>query len=129
MFSVQGPNAGAVLREICGGDLSQIPRFGGKQIHMDEINAIATRTGYTGEDGFEILTLDASIEQPAKAITVWNTILDRGKEYDIQPCGLGARDVLRLEAGMCLYGNDIDESITPIQAKLGFVVKLTNPSF
>ena len=129
MFAVQGPNAGVVLREVCEEDLSQIPRFGGKQIHSDKINAIATRTGYTGEDGFEIFTMDAPIEQPAKAVTVWNTILDRGRKYDIQPCGLGARDVLRLEAGMCLYGNDIDESITPIQARLGFVVKLTKPEF
>jgi len=129
MFAVQGPNAGAVLRDVCEEDLSQIPRFSGKYIHMDKIEAVATRTGYTGEDGFEILTMDAPIEQPSKAVTVWNTILDRGKKYDIQPCGLGARDVLRLEAGMCLYGNDIDESITPIQARLGFVVKLTKPQF
>jgi len=129
MFAVQGPNAGAILKEICGEDLSQIHRFGGKQIHVDKIDAIVTRTGYTGEDGFEIFTMDSSIEQPSKAVTVWNTILDGGSKHGIQPCGLGARDVLRLEAGMCLYGNDIDESVTPIQARLSFVVKLTKAQF
>jgi aminomethyltransferase len=60
---------------------------------------------------------------------VWNVILEAGKEFDIQPCGLGSRDVLRLEAGMCLYGNDIDETTTPLEARIGWVVKLDKPDF
>ena len=129
MFAVQGPNAEKVLQEMCDEDLSQISRFGGKYVRVDGNKGAVTRTGYTGEDGFEVFTWDAPIEQPAKAVAVWNAILDHGKAYDIQACGLGARDVLRLEAGMCLYGNDIDESTTPLQARVSFVVKLTKQDF
>jgi len=129
MFAVQGPNAQKVLQGMCSEDLSLIPRFGGRTVNLDGIKATVTRTGYTGEDGFEIFTWDSSVEQPSKAVTMWNAILDRGKAFHIQPCGLGARDVLRLEAGMCLYGHDITESITPLQARLGFVVKLTKNEF
>jgi len=129
MFAVQGPNAQKVLQEISDEDLSLIPRFGGRNVDLDDIKATITRTGYTGEDGFEVFTWDSPIEEPSKAVAMWNAILDHGKSYNIQPCGLGARDVLRLEAGMCLYGNDITESITPFQARLGFVVKLTKNEF
>ncbi len=129
MFAVQGPNAQKVLQEISSEDLSLIPRFGARQVNLDGIEAAVTRTGYTGEDGFEVFTWGSPIRQPSKAVTVWNAILDHGKSYHIQPCGLGARDVLRLEAGMCLYGNDITESITPFQARLGFVVKLAKNEF
>jgi aminomethyltransferase len=129
MFAVQGPNAEKILQEMCDEDLSQISRFGGKYVRVDGNKGAVTRTGYTGEDGFEVFTWDAPIEQPAKAVAVWNAILDHGKAYDIQACGLGARDVLRLEAGMCLYGNDIDESTTPLQARVSFVVKLTKQDF
>jgi len=129
MFAVQGPNARYVVQEICDGDLSQIPRFGGRYVQLNGIRGIVTRTGYTGEEGFEVFTVDAPIDRPEKAATVWNAILSHGKKFDIQPCGLGARDVLRLEAGMCLYGNDLTESTTPLQARLGFLVKLTKTKF
>jgi len=129
MFAVQGPNAQKILQEISNEDLSLIPRFGGRNVDLDGVKATVTRTGYTGEDGFEVFTWDSPLEQPSRAIAVWNAILDHGKSFNIQPCGLGARDVLRLEAGMCLYGNDISESITPLQARLGFVVKLTKNEF
>jgi len=69
------------------------------------------------------------VDKPDRAVKVWNAILDAGKEFGIEPCGLGARDTLRLEAGLCLYGNDIDEMITPLEAGLGFVVKLKKESF
>jgi len=129
MYAVQGPNAQKVLQEMCSEDLSLIPRFGGRNVNLDGIKATITRTGYTGEDGFEVFTWDSPVEQPSKAVTMWNAILDHGKASRIQPCGLGARDVLRLEAGMCLYGHDITESITPLQARLGFVVKLAKSEF
>jgi len=129
MFAVQGPNAQRVLEEICNEDLSQIPRFGGRYVDLDGVKATVTRTGYTGEDGFEVFTWDSPIEKPSRAVTVWNAILDHGKSSHIQPCGLGARDVLRLEAGMCLYGSDITELTTPLQARLSFVVKLTKNEF
>lgn len=129
MFAVQGPNARHILQEICNENVSEIPRFGGRYVHLGDIRGFVTRTGYTGEDGFEIFTLDSPVEQPSRAVTVWNAILNHGMKFDIQPCGLGARDVLRLEAGMCLYGNDITESTTPLQARLGFVVKLAKAEF
>jgi aminomethyltransferase len=86
-------------------------------------------TGYTGEEGYEILVWDSPIANPERAEKVWNSLLTGGREFGIQPCGLGSRDVLRLEAGMCLYGNDIDETISPYEARLGFTVKLTKADF
>ncbi|MFQ6073757.1 MAG: aminomethyltransferase family protein, partial [Candidatus Bathyarchaeia archaeon] len=69
------------------------------------------------------------LSNPAKAEKVWNAILKAGKDYGIEPCGLGARDTLRLEAGMCLYGNDIDENTTPLEARISFVVKFKKENF
>jgi aminomethyltransferase len=129
MFAVQGPNAQSVLQQMCSDDLSSIPRFGGRSVELDGIKATVTRTGYTGEDGFEVFTWDSPVERPSRAVKMWEAILDHGRDFHIKPCGLGARDVLRLEAGMCLYGHDITESTTPLQAKLGFVVKLTKGEF
>ena len=90
---------------------------------------LASRTGYTGEDGFELCCWNTPISKPQKAIEIWNSILNAGKEYDIRPIGLSARDTLRLEAGMCLYGNDIDESTTPLEAQLNWVVKFEKKDF
>lgn len=125
----KGPKAQETLQEISSEDLSKIPRFGGAYLKVDGLNGVATRTGYTGEDGFEAFTLDASLEEPRNALKVWNAILEHGKRFNIEPCGLGARDVLRLEAGMCLYGHDITESTTPFQARIGWVVKLEKGTF
>jgi len=129
MFAVQGPNAQEVLQQVCGEDLSLIPRFGGRSLDLEGMKLTVTRTGYTGEDGFEVFTWGAPLEDPSRAVAVWNEILDHGKAFHIQPCGLGARDILRLEAGMCLYGNDITESTSPLQARLSFVVKLAKSEF
>ncbi|MFH0848308.1 MAG: glycine cleavage system aminomethyltransferase GcvT [archaeon] len=129
MFAVQGPKATETLQEISSEDLSGIPRFGGTYLKVDGLKGIATRTGYTGEDGFEVFTMDASLDESRNALKVWNAILEHGKKFNIEPCGLGARDVLRLEAGMCLYGHDITESTTPFQARIGWVVKLEKERF
>ncbi len=129
MFAVQGPKAQDTLQEISSENLSEIPRFGGRYLKLDGLQAAATRTGYTGEDGFEVFTWDTTTEDPRNATRVWNAILEHGKRYGIEPCGLGARDVLRLEAGMCLYGHDITESTTPFQARIGWVVKLDKERF
>jgi aminomethyltransferase len=93
------------------------------------VDVFLSRTGYTGEDGFEVFVWDASLEKPDLAVKVWNAIIEAGKNFGIEPCGLGARDTLRLEAGLCLYGNDIDEGTTPLEAGLGFVVKLQKERF
>ena len=129
LISLQGPMAQVTLRELSKADLSMVPRFGCVQTEVNGISCLVSRTGYTGEDGFEILVWGCPISDPEKAEGVWDSLLSGGKQFGIEPCGLGSRDALRLEAGMCLYGNDIDEHISPYEARLGFTVKLTKSDF
>ncbi len=129
MFAVQGPEAEQVLQKISTEDLSKIGRFKCCWTKLARINTLVSRTGYTGEDGFELFIWNAPLSRPEAAITVWNAVLEAGQDTDIDACGLGSRDTLRLEAGMCLYGNDIDENITPLEARLSFVVKFRKENF
>ena len=129
MFAVQGPKAEKTLQKISSEDLSRVGRFKCCSSQLAGVPVFLARTGYTGEDGFEAFIWNASISNPSLAVRVWEAILEAGKEYEITPCGLGARDTLRLEAGLCLYGNDIDETKTPLEAGLGFVVKLQKERF
>jgi aminomethyltransferase len=129
MFAVQGPYAGKTLQEISNDDLSKIERFKCASSSLAGVNVFLSRTGYTGEDGFEVFVWNTSLTKPDNALKLWNAILEAGKAFEIEPCGLGARDTLRLEAGMCLYGNDIDENTTPLEAMLSFVVKLQKDNF
>ncbi|MEM3696836.1 MAG: glycine cleavage system aminomethyltransferase GcvT [Candidatus Bathyarchaeia archaeon] len=129
MLAVQGPNAEKTLQKISPDDLSRIERFKCAPSHLADVDVLLSRTGYTGEDGFEVFIWNTPLSSPNNAIKVWNAILDAGKPFGVEPCGLGARDTLRLEAGMCLYGNDIDEKTTPLEATLGFVVKLQKDNF
>jgi len=129
MFAVQGPNSEKTLQKISTEDLSKIGRFKCGYAHLANVEAFLSRTGYTGEDGFEVFIWNASLTNPGNAIKLWGAILEAGKPFGIEPCGLGARDTLRLEAGMCLYGNDIDEKTTPLEAALSFVVKLQKNNF
>jgi len=129
MFAVQGPDAEKTLQKISAEELSKIGRFKCGYARLDGIEVFLSRTGYTGEDGFEVFVWNASLSKPDNAVKLWSAILEAGRVFDIQPCGLGARDTLRLEAGLCLYGNDIDEHTTPLEAGLGFVVKLQKDRF
>jgi len=129
MFAVQGPKAEETLQKISTENLSQIGRFKCGWTKLAGIDVFLSRTGYTGEDGFEVFVWDSPLSNPEKALKVWNSILEAGKEFSIEPCGLGARDTLRLEAGMCLYGNDINEDITPLEARISFVVKFDKENF
>lgn len=129
MFAVQGPKAEKTLQKISSEDLSRVGRFKCCSSQLAGVPVFLARTGYTGEDGFEVFIWNVSISNPSLAVRVWEAILEAGKEYEITPCGLGARDTLRLEAGLCLYGNDIDETRTPLEAGLGFVVKLQKERF
>lgn len=129
MLAVQGPKAEEALQEISSADLSRIGRFRCAHSRLGDVEVFVSRTGYTGEDGFEIFVWGTSLGQPDNGVRLWNTILDTCRSYEIEPCGLGARDTLRLEAGMCLYGNDIDESTTPLEARLSFVVKFKKEDF
>jgi aminomethyltransferase len=129
MLAVQGPNAEKNLQKISSEDLSKIERFKCSPARLANIDVFLARTGYTGEDGFEVFIWDAPLTNPENALNLWNSILAAGKPFNIEPCGLGARDTLRLEAGLCLYGNDIDENTTPLEAGLSFVVKLQKEKF
>jgi aminomethyltransferase len=129
MLAVQGPNAERTLQKISTDDLSRIERFKCTSSLLAGVDVFLSRTGYTGEDGFEVFIWNTSFAKPDNAVKLWNAILEAGRAFEIEPCGLGARDTLRLEAGMCLYGNDIDENTTPLEATLGFVVKLQKDNF
>jgi aminomethyltransferase len=129
MLAVQGPNAEKTLQKITTEDLSKIDRFKCTHTQLVNVEVFLSRTGYTGEDGFEVFVWNASLLEPDKAVKLWYAILVAGEPFGIGACGLAARDTLRLEAGMCLYGNDIDESTTPLEAALGFVVKFQKDNF
>lgn len=129
MLAVQGPNAEKTLQKITTEDLSKIDRFKCTHTQLANVEVFLSRTGYTGEDGFEVFVWNASLLEPDKAVKLWYAVLAAGKPFGIGACGLAARDTLRLEAGMCLYGNDVDESTTPLEAALGFVVKFQKDNF
>jgi aminomethyltransferase len=123
LISIQGPAARDVLQPVATVELSDVPSFGFTFGEVNGARATIARTGYTGEDGFEIFV------PPAMASRVWQALLEAGRSADVLPCGLGARDTLRLEAGMRLYGNDIDESTTVLDAGLGWIVGWDKASF
>jgi aminomethyltransferase len=129
MLAVQGPEATNTLQELSNENLREIERFKCRHTEIADTAVFLSRTGYTGEDGFEIFVWNSPLTNSQNALNLWKSILETGKPYGIEPCGLGARDTLRLEAGLCLYGNDIDETTTPLEAGLGFVVKLRKESF
>ena len=129
MFAVQGPNAWKVLQKISSKDFSEVPAFGCKWTKLADQETLVTRTGYTGEDGFEVYLWNVALSSPMRSIKLWKAILSAGREFNIMPCGLGARDTLRLEAGFCLYGNEIGEGINPLEAGLRFAVKFEKGDF
>ena len=116
LLAVQGPAALEVLQPLCSTPLGDIKYYWFTHGEVANARALISRTGYTGEDGFEIFA------PPNMADRVWQAILESGRAADVIPCGLGARDTLRLEAAMRLYGNDIDESTTVLEADLGWIV-------
>jgi len=123
MIAVQGPKAEEILQKISTENVSEIGRFQLARVRLSGWDAMMARTGYTGEDGFELFILDDPTTSPGKGLKVWNDLLEAGKETGIKPCGLGSRDSLRLEAGLSLYGNDIDDETNPLEARLSWVVK------
>ncbi len=124
LIALQGPRAADVLRAAQASDqLLALPRFGVTRGQVGSLALLAARTGYTGEDGFELFVPNA--DAPA----LWARLLETGSAHGIQPIGLGARDTLRLEAALRLYGNDIDETTDPWEAGLGWTVKLAGREF
>ncbi|MFW9911445.1 MAG: glycine cleavage system aminomethyltransferase GcvT [Candidatus Thorarchaeota archaeon] len=125
MIAVQGPKAMALLSKIARRDLSEYGRFTSNLVDLSGYRVYLCRTGYTGEDGAELLVLDTpcSVEGKKKAVAFWELLLEQGQEFGAKPCGLGARDSTRLEAGLVLYGNDIDEKTSPLEARIPYAVK------
>jgi len=129
MLALQGPKAVKILQKLTPTDLDSVPRFHSVKTKLNGFEVIATRSGYTGEDGFEIAQLNVSLDKKELAVQLWENILAHGKEEGLVPVGLAARDTLRLEAGMVLYGNDINEDTSPYQARIGFIVHLKKERF
>lgn len=122
-LALQGPDALAILQPLTDIQLEEMSNFGVDRGTVAGVESMVSRTGYTGEDGFEIYTLS---ENPEK---LWEAIMEEGKAYGLLPIGLGARDTLRLEATLMLYGNDIDEETTVLEADLGWLIKFKKGDF
>ncbi len=123
LLAVQGRNAQATLQKITSVNLAKVNYYWFATGEIAGVTAFISRTGYTGEDGFEVGFAAPHSE------TVWNAIFDAGKEFGLEPIGLGARDTLRLEMKYCLYGNDIDQTTNPLEAGLGWITKLDKGDF
>ncbi|MDX6577706.1 MAG: aminomethyltransferase [Blastocatellia bacterium] len=125
-IAVQGPRALSILQTLTAVPLDEIKYYHFREGEVDGVPAIVSRTGYTGEDGFEIYAAADKAEQ------IWDKLLEAGNfgaDDGVLPCGLAARNTLRLEAGMCLYGHEIDETTTLLEANLGWICKLNKGDF
>jgi aminomethyltransferase len=123
LLAVQGPEAEALVQRLTSAELPRLRYYRFTRGDVAGVSALISRTGYTGEDGFELYVEAGAVEQ------LWGALLDAGKDDGIVPVGLGARDTLRLEMKYALYGNDIDETTNPLEAGLGWVVKLSKGDF
>lgn len=119
LLAVQGPNAMKVVQKLVNEPVEELKYYTFKKVNIAGVKeAILSITGYTGEKGCEIYLAKEDVKH------IWDELFKAGKEYGIKPCGLGARDTLRLEMGFCLYGNDISEETNPLEAGLGWITKL-----
>jgi len=117
-IALQGPESDNILKELVCEEYIPIKYYSfKKEVYIGDIKALISRTGYTGENGFEIYISNDD------APTLWNLLLKTGEKYGLIPCALGARDTLRLEAGMPLYGHEMNENVTPLETNLSFAVK------
>jgi aminomethyltransferase len=119
LIAVQGPRAAEALQKLTDIDLKSIKYYSFRRGRFAGCNnVIVSATGYTGSGGFEIYARNRDL------VKIWDKVFKNGEKFDIKPCGLGARDTLRLEMGYCLYGNDIDDNTSPLEAGLGWITKL-----
>ncbi len=123
LLALQGPEAQSILQPLTDVDLSAIHYYHCLPGTVSDVNCIISRTGYTGEDGFELYCPSSD------APKLWSDLLAAGKNHGLLPAGLGARDTLRLEASYCLYGHELDEQTNPLEASLGWTVKLNKDEF
>lgn len=122
-IDVQGPEAEKIIQKLTRYSLEELKRFEFKETTIQNTQTIISRSGYTGEDGFELYL------KKEKAAEIWNNILEAGKEHNLKPAGLGARDTLRLECCYSLYGHELSEHINPLEAGISFTVKLEKQDF
>ncbi len=123
LIAPQGPRAAELLGRLTRIDLASLGNYRSTRGRVAEIECLVARTGYTGEDGFELFCA------ARRAPRLWDALIEAGAELGLKPCGLGSRDTLRLEAGMPLYGNELDRSVNPYEANLGRVVKMEKGEF
>ncbi|MEW2218386.1 glycine cleavage system aminomethyltransferase GcvT [Streptomyces sp. NPDC006990] len=122
LIAVQGPAAAGILKQLTGFDVDGLRYYAGERDMVAGKSALIARTGYTGEDGFELFV------SPGDAVAVWEALTEAGREAGLTPCGLSCRDTLRLEAGMPLYGHELSTALTPFDAGLGRIVKFEKTS-
>lgn len=123
LIAIQGPTSQTILQPFLKADLSSLKYYHFVESQFNGISVLCSRTGYTGENGYEIYVGSENARQ------VWDLLLDQGQSLGLKPCGLGARDTLRLEAGMLLYGNDMNEDTLPFDVGLDWVVQLEKGPF
>ena len=123
LIALQGPHAVQLFSDVAGSEVKDLQSFRYGEAIVDGNKIAFGRTGYTGEDGFEIMVA------ADKAEWLWNKLLEVGSKYEIEPCGLGARDTLRLEAALPLYGHELTDELSPVEAGLGWSVKLKKGDF
>jgi aminomethyltransferase len=129
MFAIQGPKAVSMLQALSDVNLSEMCPFFGTWVNINGFEVFLTRSGYTGEDGFEVYLWNTPLKKSERAERLWEILLKAGRDYNCIPCGLGSRNSLRLEAGFCLYGNELDEDTTPLEAKLNFALHFNKSDF
>jgi aminomethyltransferase len=122
-LALQGPLSEEIIKNVVETNPSELKFYHAKEEKILNTQILLSRTGYTGEDGFEIYGKRTEAEK------IWDKVMEEGKQYKLSPCGLGARDLLRLEMGYCLYGNDITTETTPLEANLSWVVSLDKKIF
>jgi aminomethyltransferase len=125
LLAVQGPKSAQALQKLTDVDMDNVGFYAFTTGKLAGVDMIISGTGYTGEKGFELYFNTAGVDVE----DVWNAIFEAGKEFGIEPCGLGARDTLRLEMGFALYGNDITKDTHPLEARLGWITKLDKGEF
>jgi aminomethyltransferase len=123
LLAVQGPKSEDIIRSAIGDESAALKRFQFNEVIVNKMELTVSRTGYTGEDGFEIFVDNVHI------VNLWKTLLENGKEAGLKPAGLGARNTLRLEAGYLLYGYDIDDFVSPLEAGIGWTVNFDKTEF
>jgi len=129
MLAIQGPRSVEIAEPVLGINPGSMKRHATSWVTVHGRRILVSRSGYTGEDGFEIFIFGEQPESPSLSSRIWGAIIESGRPKGLKPCGLGARDTTRLEAGLCLYGKELDEDTTPLEAKIESAVSMGKGDF